>query len=1038
MASLFADTSGQPSGTTDIAKENKIIEISVTDILGQIKLVEFENVERYTLIRTTISNDFRSRKVLFPIEQRNFTDIPDIYDVSVLNVRLNYNQAPNDRCDSMPFILLQLKSSFLADLSASQLAKRYSLLRFTDLMLFIASIDITSKYANFIINETPTDGIISQGGTTPLNLAAMGQDLLSLAKTIKDNLARQRATVLINNTFRESDLTPAYQDVFGRLDVDPNLRDSLRDYSLQIVPLSPIQRQCLNVALRLFNQQYYHPSLMLNEIRRILPNNVEISNDTNRLIHEKCHPRVRVARFQYGFRRFNHMYLWPGTADELRSIINGLIDIRVEIKNQGVVLQGLNQILRISNVASKQGDDISTFINSMDIIPILSAIIKTWINVNLYIVNFSIPVDVVSRSFYSMLSILMTMRLIPASVVPLSTRIRINNVFAIFIMKHVVRREIHIEDFPLLPQDINSPLWASTDVDFLAIVANAIYQVLPAPRRATLRIFFDSYFQGQFNRIAHVYVRRTRNGDERIPASTILPWLNGLDSYEYDTIQGPEMLLRERLFGNQAGPILPTNMEDVTQMDVPVLTAIRAVRGLLDSIPRNVNDGVGFPTSYPNRELCTAILNELEESAPGAFRQLYYIYRENLIKFSLSPASDSRVAPDMSIKNKKWLTIPLRTVLSIPFLLSPRSDELEIAMPQYLMNLTILARSEFFIGVYRVVDQMARVLPPNGFEAAGDERIRLRRTERLEISKLLTARILGDEGFDPLGEFLGSSYTQGELIQMLDTMPQNEPISERVRMYFDTIAEVNTIIRPLFIPTLMFDHFFIVRNAGAFHLTNRYITPPLMGTSTVSRAQIHTVRTIQNLSTLRNELNAPESFNGVLLDVNPFRRDFRELRKISSEELIYPQPLRPMIDAIRVNVPIKIVLNVIKVSDLTKMSLSHRGATFEDMSRSYIDIANSLATAELLEVPVTIVVNDLGSSERSWAVPITALYDEFTKLTGSEIIVPLEDVMDSHRFNFQVMPVEEFITYVAAPIPVRKTPFDIAAEIPITLNRSLD
>ena len=115
------------------------------------------------LIKTDAVSDFKHRRVLLPDQQKDFKifeDLPSMYDVQVLNYLPTYTGTPSSvRADVNIYMLLCIKDVIIDSIKNADFAKKYSMSRFSELLLFFTAIDITSKYANTILNRIPTHDV---------------------------------------------------------------------------------------------------------------------------------------------------------------------------------------------------------------------------------------------------------------------------------------------------------------------------------------------------------------------------------------------------------------------------------------------------------------------------------------------------------------------------------------------------------------------------------------------------------------------------------------------------------------------------------------------------------------------------------------------------------------------------------------------------------------------------------------------------------------------------------------------------------------
>lgn len=380
-----------------------------------------------------------------------------------------------------------------------------------------------------------------------------------------------------------------------------------------------------------------------------------------------------------------------------------------------------------------------------------------------------------------------------------------------------------------------------------------------------------------------------------------------------------------------------------------------------------------------------------------------YLYKRNLVKFTLSPATDSVYRAKVPRRYKQPLPWKTSSAMTIPLLLAPVDDTEVIEMPKYLSGIGIVIKAEMFLAVYHKLDDLCVDIYASFAQAPGATIRNLSKANRVEIAAHITRVVIGDADFDPRQTLLTEAADPQEISRILDEIPIGKQVKV-VNEYFRLIDSITQLTNSLH--TSVYTHMgvFLVKNACNYHYPKNGLIAEfpevIMGSSTVFERNIRIVHRIENATELSGFLRQIPRVSGKILTYSTFEEMWYSLRTVPTDELIRDSR-DASVEAIFINVPIRIKLNVVYATQITSIDIDHVPSTYEQLRATYENFNLNSAEANIMDVNVTVVLKDLGANDEVWGVPEGRIRNQFENLAGSQDIVPLNQVLDKMKPVFK-------------------------------------
>lgn len=1006
MSSII-DTSGSKILKDEILIDERELTVSLSRTLTPCNLVYVENINRYSIITRSIEKERLVPRVIVPIKFIDGKDVPTLYDIDVINTSdlLKRSEKP------IPFIITKLKRKYQDEIAA--LNSTFDSFRFRDVAIFIYAIKIVAESGGLVISSVPLIEDANVLSRKRVDMSKLGErNLIEIFKKIKDINIQNSMLQNVKTFYVESDvdsIPPEYEH-----NLPGPYKDSKVNYSRVLFPLLPMEREVYSLGLMLFSAQYYHPYELIQDVLSHIPSIVSLDSGIINEVMENSTVSSRTPRLLFGCSNLLITYASNGIMDEYRKIIKDSVDVTLITQDPAKSRMGIQRLIMSSITTQRAGDEIVDWVRLPAFSEFIINSFSIMINPNLYIITGSMRMimSFFSESIYHMLSLFIAQLLIPPNVFTIDYRISINNMLARYIMEYKVPdSKRHL--FTAIPMLDDISGWMSISTDYLAMLYCTYGTILKhqcGQSGENAYMGMKYYFHGA----SAMDVTGTfsfpdgMGGSTKVQQSLCIPYLNGKRTYNYAQ-NADYSNARETLYKMGNGIIIPTEYNNGDPNLQYYKNKINSTQHLLlNNVKRN--------PSFPTEVVTTSIIEAVKSPGAMKFRQIYLKYIENLAKFSLMPACDPIVRPNIKITCKKNLEIDLKGILVAPFMLEQIYELQPVSLPILQAGIPVSTRIAFFIKVYREIYTLTKTVNNDVIPIKGG----FSKRRMIELSIDVTRSILKDKDFDPIREAVGAHASTSDINELLNL--EIDPILLKpLDAFMKAVNTVRVSTTRNESKLSLVKSFYIVKNAFSSSLAGTTGSTYIVGANTVLESSLRVVKRYVNLTAFSRALNEPERIENGFIDFNEFDGIVSTL-KCPDDRSMATDGLCGVIDAIRVDAPIYVDINLYKVGTTPEI-LQIKSPKLNEVTNIYKTFIRDPNLQEIPRITFSILLNDLGMTFNNNLAKKEARIATIESLSGSQIVVPLDGLLDTCGVN--IMSPDNFLSKIGCHVPLRTTPFDI-------------
>lgn len=995
--------------------------IDITRGVSNVKL--YATAERQ-VVAIAVESSVKSKVLPLPIIPVKFVGIsefPRLYDVKVINsgplVRQR-TQGVEPMYTSTPYVIRAYNAEFFNDVT--KYPSETDDIRFRGLNTFLRAVTMISKYGAMILARVDTEDSKVIDGVKIIKPSSFGdRSIDKIIEKVENINMRIRLRENVSLKYVETDV-PNVPFEFQTNTPDGIYQESRSNFSCARLPLSELEYAFHVIGLRLFYSQYYHPTELIRDIKAKLPPQIIIDRATEAEVFNTSTTRTRVPRLTSVTINHASAYIFPNVVKSYRNIIHKMISFHVVIRDTNEVARNMQILVEQSITSTRAGGDIARYASIEYIPKFMMDTVSILVNPNLYIMIADVSIEYVTESLFKFIGLALWQLFIPPNVIPVEQRVRINNAFAYFIIRHklpLATTQAMVD----IPPATNVEAWRTVNIDYLSTmysqynfqlrqnavgrdVASALelYFARAPPEATTVR------FQFMDNRVTKM-----------VQVSTTLPYLNGCRSYDY--LQDPRYsMIRHNMYNINTGMVLPTIFENMEPSMEPFIQKIGFMRLILSRQTTK-------PSTYPQTQITEKILTYLEDFGTGAMRQYYKKVYASSLKLSLNPACDPIVRDNVNAMYKEAISAEFRSSFSTVVFLADKLDPENSYQPELNEGMPLALRAEMFRRAYREVTARSDA----GVDINIGGRVSIPKTKRMEFATYVTGIALKDDGFSPTKEFISDTADQSELNRILE---DNTAYANTLYIdtFFDSVKLMEDYMNMVRRSDGYVNRFYIVKNALCVKLNSGELPDYLMGITTIPQSRIDVKYRYSSTSELAKAINKPPKVVDGYLCQNDFMSAFERMDEFTFNSII-SAPGGQVFPAIEVHSPARVKLHMVDMTSEMKM-FKPQITLFSDVISKYASYREIDDEVPVLNINITALLNNVGEVIERPLPSEMMLKSTLKLLQGAQVIVPLDDILKVA--GVEIMSVGDYIARNVVDIPFRKQPFEMLDSLKVDLVMS--